>query len=371
MTDFNKKLAKLAVNFSAKVNEGNKVIIRGPEFAKDLIQALYIETLKKGAHPQVLIDSIELKRLFYMHSSDNQLEFGDPIREFYVRNYDKLIYIQSDDYYSSKLKDIDSKKIAKANGNPNHKALRKLFEERRHDGKLDFTLIPYPSEVFAIEAGMDLASYKELVKNALFLDKEDPIKAWEELGKKQQNYIDYLEKVDEIHIMGKDTDLTLSVKGRKWINCYGNQSMNLPDGEIYTGPIEDSINGHIRFNFPGIYQGKEIEDIFLEFKNGKVINASAYKGEDFLKEILKIEGADGVGEFAMGTNYGITRFTKNMLFDEKIGGTLHVALGNGYKPTGSKAESGIHWDILKDMRSKESVIYTDGNLIFEAGKWKI
>ena len=170
-------------------------------------------------------------------------------------------------------------------------------------------------------------------------------------------------------MIGEDTDLKLSVEGRTWINCSGHE--NLPDGEVFTGPVENSVNGKIRFTYPGIYMGKEIENIYLEFKDGKVVHASAEKGEDLLNEILKIENADTIGEFAIGTNYGITKFTKNMLFDEKIGGTLHCALGLGFPETGSKNVSSIHWDILKDMKTPGSQILADGKVIYEEGQWKI
>lgn len=216
---------------------------------------------------------------------------------------------------------------------------------------------------------MDLFSYTQFVEKALLLDKDDPVEEWEKIKKEQDRIVDYLNKIEKIHVIGEDTDLTLSVKGRTWTNCCGTE--NLPDGEVFTGPVEDSVNGHIRFTFPGIYAGNEIENIYLEFKDGEVINATADKGEELLKEILKIDGATRLGEFAVGTNYGITQFTKNMLFDEKIGGTLHSALGLGFKKTGSKNECAIHWDILKDMKLPGSQIFADDKLIYEEGKWKI
>ena len=370
MEKFNKKLAEIAVSFSVNVKKNDMVIIRGPEFAKDLICALYIEVIKRGGHPQVIVDLGRLKELMYEYASFDQLEFGDPIRRFYVEDYNKLIYIQSDDYYSNKFGSVDPEKIARFNGNDQVKNLKVFFEEKRVKGEIDFVLIPYPHEIYAKEAGMSFKEYKIFLEKALYLDKEDPIQSWRSLGEIQQKYINYLERIDKVEIIGLDTRLSFSVKGRKWINCHGT-SLNLPDGEIYTGPIEDSINGYIRLTYPGIYQGKEIEDIYLEFKNGKIINFRAKKGYKLLKEIINIDGADGIGEFAIGTNYNISKFTKNMLFDEKIGGTIHIALGNGYKPTGSKSESAIHWDLLKDMKTPGSKIYADKTLIYESGKWKI
>ena len=161
----------------------------------------------------------------------------------------------------------------------------------------------------------------------------------------------------------------MSVKGRKWINCYGGN--NFPDGEVYTGPVEDSVNGHIRFSFPGIYNGNEIEDIRLVFKNGKVVKATAEKGEKLLHQILETdEGAKFVGEVAVGMNHNIKRFTKCMLFDEKIGGTVHLALGKSYADSGGKNKSSIHWDMLCDMRSSGK-IYADNELIYENSRFLV
>jgi aminopeptidase len=159
--------------------------------------------------------------------------------------------------------------------------------------------------------------------------------------------------------MDKLDELLKTMKGRKWLSSHG--LVNLPDGEVFTGPVEDSVNGTIRFTYPGIYYGKEVEDIRLTFKNGKVIKASAVKGEDLLKEILKVENADRIGEAAIGTNYGITRFTKVIVFDEKMGGTIHLALGSSYFETGGLNQSGVHWDILKGMKDGE--IYADKELL--------
>ncbi len=168
--------------------------------------------------------------------------------------------------------------------------------------------------------------------------------------------------------MGEDTDLNFKVQDRKWINCDGKE--NMPDGEIFTAPIENSANGTIRFTFPGIVAGREVEDITLTFKDGKVVKASAVTGDDLLQQLLMVDGVDRIGEAAIGTNNGITKFTKNMLFDEKMGGTIHIALGNSYPESGGQNKSAIHWDILKDMR-KEGELYADGNLIYKNGEFRL
>lgn len=245
---------------------------------------------------------------------------------------------------------------------------RKTFFERQGRGEIKWVVMPFPTEAMAQEANMSKEEFGELIEKTCMFDKADPIAEWQDVSKKQQKYCDYLNNVSTLHFVGKGTDLTMSVKGRLWVNCDGKK--NLPDGEVFTGPEEDSINGTITFSFPGIYQSKVIEGIVLKFNEGKVIEATAQKGQDILDQILKITGAKQVGEIAIGTNYNMTTFVKNILFDEKIGGTIHMALGNGYPDTGSKNRSAIHWDLLCDMR-EEGKIYADKELFYENGQFKI
>jgi aminopeptidase len=246
----------------------------------------------------------------------------------------------------------------------------KIYKERVAKKELRWTIVPYPCDAFAQDAEMDTDAYTEFVYKALKLDEDDPAETWRGVEQKQDKIVKYLEHVEKIHVLGEDTDLTLNVKGRPWNNSCGHN--NLPDGEVFTSPIEDSINGHIRFTYPGIFQGKEIKNIYLEFEDGKVVKGTAEKGQDLLDSVLSIENADRVGEFAVGTNYGVQKFTKNMLFDEKMGGAIHMALGRGFAKTNSEnMDCVIHWDILKDMQSEDSKIIADGEVIYQAGKWQI
>ena len=365
---FYEKLAKLAVNYSLKVKEGDRVYIAGPTLAKELFQALYTEVLKAGGHP-LLHPKIEgTQELFFKYASEKQLVYVDPIIKQMLKDFDSYIEIAAD-YNTRKLSLIEPKLITKSRGSPAQREILEILIERIGKKDLNYLVLPFPCNSFAQEANMDLFSYFQLIQKALFLDKEDPVKEWLDIERQQESICEFLNKADKIHVIGEDTDLTLSVKGRNWVNCCGR--LNLPDGEVFTGPIEDSVNGHIRFTYPGIYQGIEVENIFLEFKDGKITNATATKGEKLLQEILTIENADKLGEFAIGTNYGITQFTKNMLFDEKIGGTLHCALGAGLEETGSTNRCAIHWDILKDMKLPGSKVIADGMVIYEEGQWKI
>ena len=341
ITEFYEKLAKLAVNYAVEVKKGQRVAVIGPSIAEGLFQAIYVEVLKAGGHA-LLVPQIEgTQELLYKYGSEEQMLYIDDARKLVINEYDCLISIFAD-YNPKKLSLIDPKIISKVKGSPENAKLMMTYMKRYADGELNWVIIPFPCHSFAQEAEMDLFSYSEFVRKALQLDKEDPVKEWKEVEKNQDIIVEILDKVETIQVLGEDTDLTLSVKGRKWINCCGHN--NLPDGEVYTSPLEDSVNGHIRFT---------------------------YKAEDLLQEIIGIKNADILGEFAIGTNYGITQFTKNMLFDEKIGGTLHSALGSGPPKTGSKNRCPIHWDILKDMTLPGSKILADGNIIYEEGQWKI
>ncbi len=362
------KLAKLVVEYSLEVKKGHRIRIFGSDTAKELFQALYVEIIRAGGHPWLDVEIEGTQELFLKYASEEQLLYVDKLEKQMQKEFDGFIRVRGE-YNTRKLSTIDPKVIATYSGAPERKKLRNVFQERDLKGELKWVVIPFPCNSLAQEANMDLFSYSEFVEKALLLDKDDPAEEWRKVEKEQDRIIKYLDKVENIHVIGEDTDLTLSVKGRKWINCCGR--VNLPDGEVFTGPVENSVNGHIRFTYPGIYAGNEIENIFFEFKDGEVIKASADKGEPLLLELLKIDGATRMGEFAIGTNYGIKDFTKNILFDEKIGGTLHCAIGLGPKQTGSKNECAIHWDILKNLKYPGSKIFADDELIYEEGKWRI
>jgi aminopeptidase len=368
MNPFYKKLAEIAIKYSTKVKEGQRVMIRGSNVAQELALALYIEILKAGGHPFIDLYIEGEKEALLKYGDDNQIVYIDKVIMDAFDEFDALISIRST-YNTHSFGAFDQKRVSKMVGSEAQKKIYTTIQEREIKGELEWLVVPFPCEAYAQEANMDIITYSEFMKKALFLDKEDPIGEYRKMNKKQEKIVNYLNETETIQVHGEDTNLTLSVKGRKWINCSGER--NLPDGEVFTSPVEDSVNGHIRFTYPGIYSGQEVEDIYLEFKDGNVSKAEAAKNQDLLKHIIKIDGANLLGEFAVGTNYGITQFTKNMLFDEKIGGTLHCALGFGPKETGSKNESSIHWDILKDMSIEGSKILADDEIIYKEGEWKI
>ncbi len=241
----------------------------------------------------------------------------------------------------------------------------KVMMDRSATGELRWCYTEYPTYASAQEADMSLADYQDFVFTAGKLNEPDPVACWKEEGERQQKLVDWLRGKDQVVMTGPDIDLRLSIKDRIFILADG--KYNFPDGEVFTGPVENSANGWVRFGYPAIYAGREVDNVELWFENGKVVKETASKGQDLLTSLLNTDpGARYLGELGIGTNYDIPRFTKNILFDEKLGGTIHLALGASYPETGGKNESGIHWDMLCDMHQGE--IRVDGELFYKDGK---
>jgi len=360
LSSFNvEKLAKLATEYCLPVSKDKKIGIMGNVVAAPLLQQLYKHVLLRGGIPVTELGIDGLAELLYAHASEEQLTFVSPFTKFFMAEIDGLINVFAETNVK-RLSNVPPEKIKRRMAS--QREIMDLYTKHVKIGGL--SIIPYPTLAFAQEAEMSLFEYEDFVAKACFLDKPDPVKEWKNLSKRQEKTVQILNKAENMRFVGEDTDLKLSVKGRTWINCDGH--INMPDGEIFTGPIENSPQGQIRFTYPGIYAGREIQDITLVFKNGKVVKAKAEKGEELLKQLLKTdEGAKRIGEIAVGTNVGINRFTKNMLFDEKMGHCMHMALGRSIAMSGGKNQSSIHWDILKDMKKGE--IYADKKLIYEKG----
>jgi len=356
-------VAKILVDYSVKVRPNQLVRISGGSGGAPLILAVYRKVLERGAHPFLQVVPEEAEELFYTYASDAQLDYVPPFRKDIIEQIGASIGIWTD-VNTKQLTNADpAKQIRQA------VAMRPLsdrFLERAAKKELRWTGTLYPTQAFAQDAEMSLRDFEDFVYGACLVHESDPIKAWRKISKAQQRLVDWLNKARKIHVVGPDTDLKLEVTGRKWINCDGHE--NFPDGEIFTGPIEQSVNGHIRYTYPACVDGREVEDVRLWFKDGKVVKATAAKNEEFLLKMLKTDkGARYVGEFSFGTNSGIQRFTKNTLFDEKIGGTIHLALGKGYPESGSKNNSAIHWDMVCDLRDGGEV-RVDGTLFLKDGK---
>lgn len=363
MENIYKKYAKLLVNYSLGLKKGDKFLIRSSYLAEDFLKEVYREALAVGAHPELKIDLNGTEKIFYETANEEQLQYIPPTSKYIVENYDASIFVLAP-FNLKELQNVDPSK--KQLANMAKADLMKTHMRRTAEGSFRWSLCVFPTDAAAQECGMSRSEYEEFVYSACFLYEEDPIDEWQKLEKKQQTIVDYLNGRDNIRFAGKDIDISFSTKGRKWINCAG--KLNMPDGEVFTTPVEDSINGRIRFSYPGFYMGQEIEDISLEVKDGEVVRYKAEKGKALLDKIFEIPGAKRFGEAAIGTNKGINRFTKNMLFDEKMDGTIHMAIGAAFSEAGGKNESSVHWDMLADM-TDGGEIYADDELIYKNGKF--
>ena len=358
------KMAKVLVNYSCAVKPGDLVNIRGASLAEPLVLALLEQTLKAGGHPRVKLTPADYMEILYKNASDEQLTFVSDLERQEVEQLDVSIRVIAESNTRA-MSNIDPAKPALLS--QGRKDLQQRFLQRAADGELRWTLTAFPTHAYAQEAEMSLAEYEDFVYRACLLHNDDPVAAWKKLAAQQQLVADYLDNCKELHIKARDTDIRFGIEGRKWINCLGN--MNFPDGEVFTGPIEDSVQGHIRYSFPAIREGRHVDDIRLTFKNGKAVDATASKNQDFLLAMLdQDKGARLLGELSLGTNYEVQKFTRNLLFDEKIGGTCHLALGKGYPETGSKNTSGLHWDMVCDLR-KDAEVFADGKLIQKNGRF--
>jgi aminopeptidase len=364
------KLADVIVRYSTKVKKGDLVAIAADPVAMPMIEATYAAVLRAGGHPFWSMRNSTFADILYEHGSDEQLKFLNPVDMYLTETVDVNIGLWAD-VNTKSLSRVDSKKLAMkrvANG-----PIMDKFLKRAADGELRWCGTLYPTLASAQDAEMSLTQYEKFVFEAGLLHLPDPVAAWEEIHIRQQRVCDFLQSKDELHFKapakdGHDgTDLVVDVDKSKsiWINCSGGE--NFPDGEVFCGP--QNANGHVNYTFPGVYNGREVEGIRLVFKDNRVVDASAKKNEEFLFAMLdQDEGARNMGEIAIGTNYSIKEFTKNTLFDEKIGGTFHAAVGMGYPESGSTNESALHWDMVCDLREGGEIL-ADGEVIHMDGKF--
>jgi len=345
-------VADVLVNYSIALQPGQLVQIQAKADSEPLIVELYRSILRAGGHPWVDLGIEATEEVFFLHASDDQLDYYPDFRKRADEEIAASITIWSD-ANTKRLSLVDAAKQSRR-AKAMHPYISRFFE-RMASGDVRWVGTAFPTHAAAQTAEMSLRAFEDFVYGACLVEEEDPIAAWRAVSARQQRLIDWLSERNEIHLQGEDTDLRLSYAGRTWENCDGRE--NFPDGEIFTGPIEDSVEGHIRFSYPACYRGRQVEDVRLWFEKGKVVKATASKNEAFLLEMLEIDnGAKFVGEFAFGTNPGITQFTGDTLFDEKIGGTVHLALGKSFLETGGKNDSAIHWDMVCDLRNGGRVL---------------
>ncbi|MCS7106829.1 MAG: aminopeptidase [Acidilobaceae archaeon] len=358
-----RKQAELLTRYCGEVRKGDEVQIRASIEAMPLIKEIYKSVVSLGAYPRLAIEDEELQEIFYRNAPVELLEYLSPIDKFISENVNVSFSIISSTHVKP-LISIDPEKL-KVRSNA-LRPLTEIFMRRDGEGSLRWTVTLYPTRALAQEANMSIIDYQEFVARALKLHLPDPVAAWQAQARSQEKIVALLSRVSELRVKDEDTDLLLRVDGRTWINDEGKR--NMPGGEVFTGPVEEATEGHITFTYPAVWRGYEVEGVRLRFSRGSVIEARALKGEEFLRKMLEVdEGARRLGEAAFGLNYDIKRHTKQILFDEKIGGTMHLALGASYPKTGGKNTSAIHWDMIKDMTKAR--VYADGELVYENGRF--
>jgi aminopeptidase len=369
MTDLqDSKFARLLVDYSTHVSAGDRVAITATTAAEGLLRALYQRVLERGGTPHLLIDLPGQDELLFAHANDEQLDSVPSFHKMAFEEFDVLIKIRSE-LNSRSLSGVDTGQLARR-----QKALSGLLEaqmRRGADKSLRWMSTLYPTPAYAMEAEMGTDEYRAFFFRACHVDEgtPDPVAYWQSVQVEQQRVIDWVNGHDRVQVRGPNAELSLSIKGRKMMNSCGEH--NLPDGEIFTGPVENSANGWVRYTYPAMYQGRIVEGIELMFEDGRVVKASARKNQDLLLQMLETDaGARYLGEFAIGTNFEIDRFTRSILLDEKIGGSFHMALGAGYPETGSVNKSAIHWDMICDIR-QDSEVHMDGELLYRNGRFVI
>ncbi len=357
-----RRLAKVLIHYSVAIKPGQQLYLVSWPLAYDLTLAIYEEAIQAGAHVFLEQPLDEADEIFYRVASEAQLDYVSPVRKLLHETFDAWIRVYAEPNRRI-LSTIDPQRIARKSKADSF--LNKLTLDRAAKGEMRWCLTVYPNNAYAQDANMSLHDYTEFVFAAGMLNQEDPVAFWKDLSRKQAKMIDWLKGKDLVVMKGSNIDLSLSIKDRLFVNSDGR--VNFPDGEIFTGPVEDSAKGWIRFKYPAIYFGQEVTDIELWFENGRVVKEKATNNQKLLTSCLNTDqGSRYLGELGIGTNYGITKFTKEMLFDEKIGGTIHMAAGAGFPETGSRNVSGIHWDMLCDMA--ESEVTADGELFYKDGK---
>jgi aminopeptidase len=358
--DLMTRWATLLVDYCLGVQPGETILIASELEARPLVEACFGEVVRRGAHPIVRVELPRLAEFFAAHAGEDQLAHLSPVSVREAEVCDGRIRIAAETDTRS-MRGVDPRRqaiIDRARA-----PLRELASKRR------WVLTQYPTAAYAADAGMALGDYQAYVASAMFLDRDDPVAAWQALGVGQSGLVEWMSGVSEVRIEGDGTDLTLSVAGRTWINSDGRR--NRPSGEIFTGPVEDTARGRLRCSFPVCRGGREVVGIALEFEAGRVVSARAEQGEDYLLSMLDLDpGARRLGELGIGLNPGIDRFTGSILYDEKIGGTVHLALGNSYPETGGTNTSALHWDLIVDLR-RGGRVTADGRPVMEDGRWLV
>lgn len=366
------RLARLLVEYSNEIRPGDRVLIEAEPAAEPLVRACFREILEAGGHPHLSISLAGqatltgLDDVFLQYANDDQLDYPATFYDLVYENFESRIRIQSLSN-TRLLTGVDKARFARR-GKATQNVLESQFT-RGQTREFRWMTTLFPTQAYAQDSEMSLEEFENFVYRACHVDGpvSDPIKYWQGVKEEQSTIVEALNGHEQVEVHGPHCDLKLSIKGRKFINACGEN--NMPDGEVFTGPVEDSVEGRVRFSYSSVSGGNEVEGVELVFKEGKVVEAHAEKNQQFLDSMLETdEGARYLGEFAVGLNYGVDRITKNILIDEKIGGSIHMALGAGYPETGSVNKSAIHWDLITDMQDGGEIL-VDGELFYKDGRF--
>jgi aminopeptidase len=359
-------LAKILVGYSTEVQPGDVVAIDGEVGAEPLLRAVYEEVLKAGGNPILNVALDGLAAAYYGHASDEQLRWISPVTKWMVEHADVRIGIGA----SANTRELSAVP-------PERQALRQSavgpvlaqMMDRSAKGEFRWCYTLFPTNAYASEAEMSLADYEDFYFGACLADDPDPLTAWKRASAECERLAEWIEGHEEVRVTAPGTDITLGIAGRKFIPCVGDR--NMPDGEFFTGPVEDSVQGEVSFHLPAVIGGREVSGVHLRFESGKVVDASAERGEEYLIRLLDTDdGARRLGELGIGTNYAIDRGTLEVLLDEKIGGTVHMAVGRSYPESGGVNESAVHTDLVCDLR-RGGKIEVDGTVMQEDGRFVV
>lgn len=357
------RMARALIQYSLKIQPGERLGIRSGVLATPLLQSVVRETLRAGGHPEIFMQPPGVQEILLREGSEEQLTRVPEGWNMVLSEFEAMLDIQSQENTKS-LNTVDPRRKA-IYGQGQGKMLR-TFMQRLMRGDLHWTKTLYPTQAYAQDTGLSLEEFEDLFYRACFLDQDDPIAAWRQLSQQQERYVNWLKGKSQVHLKGPQTDLTFSIQGRVFLNDDGRG--NFPGGEFFTGPVENSANGTILYNLPTIYGGQELQQVWLRFVEGRVVEVKAERGQEYLEQMLTLdEGARRLGEFAFGNNPGVDQCTRNVLIDEKMGRTVHFALGASIPGTGGVNQSSLHWDMVYDLRAGGEV-YVDGELFSKDGE---
>lgn len=359
------KYGRLLAEYSLYLKPGELVYVRSNTLAEPLIKSFYKEAVSRGAEVEVELGFEGQEEILLQYGNEKQLKRVNQNSIELIRNCDAYLLIRAP-YMPLNLPESDPEKVKWRSQAQSE--FSDIYFKRLGDGSLKRSLCQYPTEFGARQADMSLEEYTNFILKSCYLDRELPAEHWKTLSNLQQKYVDYLNQCDEMSYEHRNWKIHFRVGGRKWINSDGKS--NMPSGEVFTSPLEESVQGEIIFDYPSFMMGKDVKNVKLTVVDGLITEWSADQGQDVLDKVFAIEGARKFGEVAIGTNSNITRATRNILFDEKIGGTVHMAIGQSYYQCGGKNQSAIHWDLITDMRDGGK-IFADGKMIYENGRFLI